>query len=153
MEILKTKSFVTERVKVKPITNAEWDKIKNMSVKNIVNPGDMLKNNDLVLVVCENSADINDIDAKYGVFHENSEQDALIRYWNCTLSYHGIQNTFYWKYNNYTHYIVKIYRPKDGQAYLKPTFADKILIGTPEKDHNYELVYENKELLKKFGLS
>ena len=124
-----------------------------MSAKNIVNPGDMLKNNDLVLVVCENSADINDIDAKYGVFHENSERGALIEYWNCTLSYNGIQDTFYWKYNGYIHHIVKIYRPKDGQEHIKPTFADKTLIGKPEKDHNYELVYENKALLEKFGLS
>ena len=28
MKILKTDSFISERVKVKPVTNAEWDKVK-----------------------------------------------------------------------------------------------------------------------------
>ena len=115
---------------------------------NVVKPGDMLKDNDLVLIVCALD-DEHTLSIRYGTF---IEEDEMIIYWNSSLDYANIRKEFKWKYNAYTHYIVKIYRLIDGEAHHRPNSQHQTLLGEPEKDPRYELVYEDKELMKRFKL-
>lgn len=89
MKILNTSSFVLERVKVKPITNAEWDKVRkdlmkfNLTQKDLV--GD-LKGFPIGIVVRmleEQKKQKNNVDVK--VFQENrfSDQDGFV--WENTV--------------------------------------------------------------------
>lgn len=55
MKILKTNDFVSERVKVKPITNAEWEQMKqDVSQKALEEDSLPLRQGDVVHVTYEN---------------------------------------------------------------------------------------------------
>jgi len=50
MKILRTNDFVSERVKVKPITNAEWGILQKKTFVSSVKPGDDLEDGEIVLI-------------------------------------------------------------------------------------------------------
>lgn len=157
MKILKTNDFVSERLKVKPITNAELDNARK-EMPNIVKPGDDLCDGDVVLVACECLTGTESADINCGTFYDKSDvisyPKGRIRYWNRSLSWKDIKDEYQWTYDDaYTHYILKVYRPYPGKEWqLNPVNDRKISMETLENSHDYYCVYENKELLKKFGL-
>jgi len=165
MKILRTDNFISERVKVKPITNAEWNTVKNELQElqgsiNIVKPGDMLKASDMVLVIVQNMFDEYEYDIKYGIYFGPTTKNpkGVIEYAGATfISYENLISTFEYIHNkNYSHHIAKIFRPQKVNENILSLFVIndfEELNKKLEHDKNYMCVYKNPKLLKKYNIS
>lgn len=163
MKVLDTNQFVSERMKIKPVTNAEMERMKDsmlngMNAVNIVKPGDKLEAGDLVLVACK-GLDNDFFRARYGVYSANVK--GYIEYTAREgLYYQDIRDTFEYIYYNtsnkkrYGHYIMEIFRHENGEWHLILTKDDryenirKMLINSTA----YKCVYRNAELMEKFNM-
>ena len=171
MKILRTDNFISERVKVKPITNAELDKVQKEFGKrpvsmNIVGPGDPLEKNDAVLVVCIRLDTDNLVSAKYGIYGKPrhdvySVSTTFIEYSNGSgIDYDNFGHTFDYTYYNennkrtYVHSIAKIFRPKKNAKIIEQKINEDFATFDKKLENNtdYECVYKNVELLEKYNL-
>jgi hypothetical protein len=155
MKILKTKQFISERMKIMPITNDEFDKVS--SDFNIVKPGDKLNDYDMILVACK-QLNSGETKIEYGCYR-TSAGTGYIMYSNSTgLPYDKIRDKFEYTFENKcTHYIVKIFRPDDGIDNKIMIFDEndddfRILDKKLETDPNYKCVYINKKLCEEFNI-
>ena len=151
MKVLDTSQFVSERMKFKPVTNAEWERVKQETESSLIKPGDKLKDRDLVLVACD-QLDGSEVEIQYTYYDDTIN---YLIYQNSTgLSYDLLKDTFSYTYNKYTHYILKIYRQETGLRIGKMTISgdyknvDKKL----KNDPDCKCIYCNHELLKKFNV-
>ena len=91
--------------------------IDNASFGNI-KIGDDLQDWDIVVVGCECHTIRNENEVKCGTFRPSSSsyKNGYINYRNANLDWKDIKDEYRWTYNNrYTHYILKVYRPKPGK--------------------------------------
>lgn len=162
MKVLDTNQFVSERMRFKPVTNAEWEQVTDNMIKartavDIVKPGDNLEAGDMILVVCK-GLDNDFFIARYGVYSTSSK--GFIEYAAMKgLYYPNIRNNFEYIYYNadekkkYGHYIVEIFRHENGKRKLKLTNDRyKNIRETLINSTAYECVYRNAELMKKFNM-
>jgi len=124
MKVLKTNDFVSERVKVKPVTNSEWDSAKKELEKIKPNPFGLTKKDlvgalssvpmgVVVRMMEEQAAQGNKINIK--VFHKSKSMvagfggfdwdrtEAGYEFWNIVLCWYEYEK-FYEKYPEYKKY-------------------------------------------------
>jgi len=153
MKVFKTDNFISERVKVKPITNAELEKAKKDYEKVLVNVGDELKDCDYVLIACEHSDD-SDVELIYAYYDDFC--NCLIYPIMKGLNYALIKDTFTYvdDLDKSIYYIVKIYRcdnKYDNNITISGSYKD--VTKKLESSLYWKCVYRNDRLLKKFNIS
>lgn len=126
----------------------------NRAHANLVGPGKDLKEWDIAIVGCECHTNRNENEVKCGTFHFTIDyKSGCISYRNANLDWEVMKDEYHWTYNNsYTHYILKVYRPKPGKEGSFKTNAPDISIEELETNPNYYCIYSNPRFLKIFDL-
>lgn len=137
------------------------DNINKVYKHNRVEPGDDLREGDLVLVATICTDDDTPDRVRFGTFHEPSPgcEAGEISYFTNRLQYKHIKKEFKYEFYNkfsrvtWTHYILMIYRHSpDSSNVLVPRDDKDILKGKIEHSRDYYCVYKNPKLLKRFNV-
>lgn len=108
---------------------------------------------DLVAVLCIVGKEVSSY--HYGYFTRYSETEGRIDFSYGFISWDDFEklSNLEYHYQNYTHYVVKIYRPKNlNKPLLKPKKKEDTLVGEVESNSNYYCIYKNEKLLKEYNL-
>lgn len=155
MKILKTHDFVSERIKIKPVTNDEWNKTKEairIMTKTVVKPGQDLCDGDVVLVGYMYRSSTNEVrydDWELGIYNAQTND---VEYVDSYKSWSELKDTFSYDKHGlmYVHYVLKIWRPINDSWIRYP--EDLGNIRDMDMNKNYIVVYENTDLIKKFNI-
>lgn len=138
------------------------DNINKVYKHNSVEPGDDLREGDLVLVATTyTDGDTTSDRVRFGTFHGPSPEceEGEISYFSNRLQYKHIKEEFKYTFYNkvskitFTHYILKVYRHSpDSSNVLVPKDDKDILKGKIENSRDYHCAYKDTRLLKRFNI-
>ena len=163
MNILDIDKFISERVKVKPVTNVEWDNISQDVTKymkhhvNVLKPGDDLQEWDIVVMGYFNTETQEYENYEIGIYKQWTnpyrKTVSVINYPKAIFSsWHEMKDTFAYQYygNKYIHMVISVYRPK-GKNIIKNVNTIKNY-NDVDKNSDYDCIYKNEELVERFDV-
>lgn len=131
------KTYLQEALVKKNQRLKKYDKLK---------PGDNLKDGDIVLVGYQHHSEFNQY--RLGIYNSATND---IEYNGSYIPWDQLKNTFQYDVPTgpYIQYVLKIWRPK-GKSFID----DPELVNVEDMNRNrdYSEVYEDEDLMKKFGL-